>query len=505
MMSDGWESPDPAAVLALTDDGWSRLEDQYGRGSRPFRRCLEIARSGGARTAVIETRYIDLDYRSEYSAFYSRTFASAPDSAVRLHFFERQLDAAMVAELPEDCGYLGYIVVRPSHLGPVGRAMLVPPPGMREAVRAAVIDEVHLFGQQLKVRAVPFVQQDMQLGRCAHAAAWMCHYSAWRRREVRRRPMADFNLASDHTLGLGRPVPSSGLTVNQLMQLFMAFELPAAFYRVSDLPNTVLEVPWAPAPPDPPEGDPPPHPGTWDTRLIRICCQYLNSGFPVLVGTQDHAFVLCGYERGPHPETGHDQWIRFIRHDDQRGPYLWVENVLRDVDHEDVQDFWYTPWEVLLIPLPDKLWLAPEHAELAGGLMLQQFAHRARQEDNSAARYLELIESGDLALRTYATSSNRFKRGSKDRLPPEVGLEYRLARMPRYVWVVEAVDRQRRGAGDPPVIGEAVLDATSADHQPDSLALHLPGVAWIRQTDGTVRYPIRCAPDPYASGGWGPP
>lgn len=504
-MSDGWEHPDPAAVLALTtDDNWSWLQDRYGRGSRPFHRCLEVARSGGARTAVIETRYIDLDYRSEYSAFYSRAFASVPDSAVRLHFFKQELDASDTLKLPANPGYVGYIVVRPSRLGPVGRAMLAPPPGMQEAVRTTVTDEVHLFGQRLEISAVPFVQQDMQLGRCAHAAAWMCHYSAWRRGEVRRHPMADFNLASDHTLGLGRPVPSSGLTVNQLMQLFMAFELPAAFYRVSDLPHTVLDVPWAPPPSSPAEEDPAPHPGTWDTRLIRICCQYLNSGFPVLVGTHDHAFVLCGYIREPHPDTGHDRWITFIRHDDQRGPYLRVKNILNDVDSED-QGFSYTPWEVLLIPLPDKLWLAPEHAELAGGLMLQQFAERAQQENKAAAELLDLIQAGGLALRTYATSSNRFKSGARGRLPQDVAYEYRLSRMPRYVWVVEAIDRKRRRAGDAPVIGEAVLDATSPDHEPAPLALHLPGVAWIRRTDGAVRYPIRCAPDPYDSGGWGPP
>jgi len=40
---------------------------------------------------------------------------------------------------------------------------------------------------------------------------------------------------------------------------------------------------------------------------------------PVLVGTNNHAFILCGYRRTNHPQPG---WIEFIRHDDQAGPYL---------------------------------------------------------------------------------------------------------------------------------------------------------------------------------------
>jgi hypothetical protein len=40
---------------------------------------------------VVETRYVDLDYRSEYSGFFSRTFANHPDSAHRLHFFRDEI------------------------------------------------------------------------------------------------------------------------------------------------------------------------------------------------------------------------------------------------------------------------------------------------------------------------------------------------------------------------------------------------------------------------------
>ena len=55
-----------------------------------------------------------------------------------------------------------------------------------------------------------------------------------------------------------------------------------------------VETPVAPLPA---EGQRAPHPGAWDTRLFSIICRYLNSGFPVLVGTTNHAFTLVGWYR----------------------------------------------------------------------------------------------------------------------------------------------------------------------------------------------------------------
>ena len=125
----GWEDPDPAELVplgALSD--WSVLAGRFDNPNpRPFERCLEVARANGARTAVIETRYLDQDHRSEYSAFFSKTFAEIPDTTHRIHFFAKELDANDLWHLPADPDYLGYLVVRPSRLGRVGRTLLLPP------------------------------------------------------------------------------------------------------------------------------------------------------------------------------------------------------------------------------------------------------------------------------------------------------------------------------------------------------------------------------------------
>jgi hypothetical protein len=503
-----WNDPDPAEVHNPTTDAeWDLALSRYlgSLNDEPLRRCVEVARSLGAATMVIETRYLDIDYRSEFSAYYSRQFADVPDSAHRLHFFVKELEPQSLWQHASERDYLGYVVVRPASTGLVSRALLPPPPDLASAVRTSVTERVNFFGQQLHVHGVPFAQQDAQLGACAHAAAWMCHFTAHLRGDTARRTKADFSLKADASLHPSRALPSGGLTVTQLSELFRTFELPAMYYFVGDLPSP--QLPWQPtdpAPPTVPPGAPLPSAGSWDHRTIAVACRHLNSGNPVLVGTNNHAFILCGYRRTKGPQPG---WIEFIRHDDQAGPYLVVHDVLNDVDQRTGKS--YGPWRTMHVPVPDKLWLAPEAAERKGG----QFLLNASNQIASAATdplpftpLRDLINAQQLALRTYAIRSNHFKANLDARaIPATIQREYRLARLPRFIWVVEAVDRRQRREGAPCVVGEAVLDATSSDHAPQEIALHIHGVMWLQQTNGGIRFPITGDAEPYISGGVGDP
>lgn len=501
MQLTSWNDPDPAVVHHPTTDAeWDAALSRYlgSLNDAPLQRCVEVARSHGAATLVIETRYLDIDYRSEFSAYYSRQFADVPDSAHRLHFFGKHLEPQSLWQLDAEHDYIGYVVVRPAATGLVSRALLPPPPDLESAVRTSVTEYVNFFGQQLPVRGVPFAQQDAQLGACAQAAAWMCHFTAFLRGDTARRTKADFSLKADASLQPNRALPSGGLTVTQLSELFRTFEIPAMYYLVGDLPSP--QLPWQS--PDP--TGTPALAGTWDHRIVAVACRHLNSGNPILVGTHNHAFILCGYRRSDKPQPG---WIEFIRHDDQAGPYLVVHDVLNDVDQRTGKA--YGPWRTMHVPVPDKLWLAPEAAERKGG----QFLLNASGQIASAAGdplpfspLQDLINGKQLALRTYAIRSNDFKANLAARaISAAIQTEYRLARLPRFIWVVEAIDRQLRKAGKPCVLGEAVLDATSSDHVPQEIALHIHGVMWLQQTNGDIRFPITGDAQPYSSGGVGDP
>ena len=475
----GWEDPDPADVVPLlASQDWDDLRSRYEPNllRRPFERCLEIAQAGGAQSVVIETRYVDLDYRSEYSSFFSKTFAEIPDTTHRLHFFDTDLSTEDLADLSDrtQAGYLGYLIVRPSRLGRVGRTMLVPPPDLADAVQTAVSDRVNFFGHVLEVSGVPFVQQDTQFGRCAHAAAWMCHHTAHLRGDVPPRPMADFSLLADASVAEGRPLPSQGLTGLQLSNLMRELDLPPIVYRMGSLPGSGQE-PSLPAHSDKDD------PGTWDTRAIAVLCRFLNSSYPMLVGTHEHAFVIIGYRR---EESAGKHWIRFIRHDDQRGPYLLVDNVLADIDPATGDQ--HSPWQLLLAPVPNRLWLLPEAAERTGRALIQRYDALAGTDTLAG-----LDQVGRLTFRTVAMTSASYKQAAVQRgLDPQSARELRLARFSRLIWVVEAIDRQAREVGQPSVLGEVIFDSTSSDMAPGVLALRVPGALLVQQTDGTIRSPL---------------
>jgi hypothetical protein len=475
----GWEDPDPAEVVTLHDEGdWAELAERYEPNllPRPLERCLEVARLGGARTAVVEARYIDIDYRSEYSSFFSKTFGNVPDSVHRVHFFAAEVTEDVLPKLSSAMreAYLGYVIVRPSPLGRVGRTLLAPPPDADGSVHSAVEDFVNFFGQQLTVSGVPFAQQDTQFGRCAHVAAWVCHYTAVLRGDTARRPMADFSLLADANVAEGRPLPSQGLTGLQLSNLMREFGLPPVVYRMGSIPASGQE-------PDLPDHDEGEDPGKWDTRAIAVLCRFLNSGYPVLVCTHEHAFAIVGYRRENRVDG---QWIGFVRHDDQRGPYLPVEDILDDIDPA-TQDQ-HSPWQLLIAPVPDKLWLMPESAERVGRAYLMAYDQFER-----TGTFEELESAGQLTFRTVAMSSSSFKEVTEARgLDESSATGIRLARFSRLVWVVEAIDREARKAGAPCVLGEVVFDSTSSDSDPQALAVRVPGALVIRQSDGTVRSPL---------------
>lgn len=469
-----WEDPDPAEVLPLlTDSDWKALTGRYeNHRERPWRRCLEVARESGARCAVVETRYLDRDYRSEYSAFFSRTFEGVADSAHRVHFFGSALRSDQIWQLPKNRGYLGYVVVRPAPHARVGRTYLAPPPTMRPFVHCAVTAKVSFFGQELAVECVPFAQQDTQFGRCAHVAGWVCHNTAALRGDVSPREMADFSMFAASRVPDHRPLPSQGLTGLELSNLLRDFGLPPIVYQIGDLPTSGREPPV-------PDHAPDDAPGTWDTRVIAVVCRYLNSAFPVIIGTRHHAFTLIGYRRDS--TKSRFDWMSFIRHDDQRGPYLWVADVLNDID--EATSHAYGPWALVIAPVPDKLWLLPEAAERAGRAYLMAY-----DSEMAAPTFADLEAEGRLTLRTYATSANSFKSvASRRRLGADALREYRLARLPRMVWVVEAIDRRRRRRGEAAVVGEAVFDSTSNDVAPRALIVRVPGALLVAQTSGEVR------------------
>lgn len=432
---------DPARVIDLTQPGSLDYLTDYYADANPtvFREALGTAYRSGAKTAVIEFRYLDADYRDEHSRFYSTTFRRYPSAAHRIHLFSEPATAQL--EDPDgpvrfsDLGYLGYIVARPVPGGPVGRVMLAPPSDVAAAITCLSTDTVNLFGEYLQVTGSPFIAQDAQLSRCAHAALWVVarhHHLAWGAPKLLPSNIVD---AVPMETGPGRTLPSPGLTLAQMSAASSRMGLPPLVYAVDALPI--------------------------GETVQRIVCRYLNSGLPVIVAGNGHAFVLIGYRRVNEGED--DERLEFIRQDDEAGPYQLVEDFVFDD---------YAPWRYLVVPLPPKLYVAGEEAEVLGAAWLRQIFDREGHP-----------LSDRVSFRTTAMLSNDYKSGLGARgLPANPSAVLRRASMSKWIWVVEAVDRDRRHAGEPCVLGEAVIDST--DHARDKSPL-----AWRTPYSVTVTPP----------------
>lgn len=467
-------------VLHLkSDTEWQAFAELYAPDAEPLAQVLKVARDGGCRTVVVEHRYIDLDFRSEHAAYWSLRFEVPSPFTRRLHFFAAEFDDEAIHALPADAGYLGYSVLKPMKVGRVGRTVLKPPPALADATLTQITERVSLYGNDLEVIGVPFLEQDGEYLRCAHAAAWICHYVAVGRDLVGRRSTATMVGLTPDVLSDSRPLPSQGLNLNQLQAVFGATGQPALLYGFSSLPNVIGVEKKSPMTDD--EGRPLPN-GHWDTRCISIICRYLNSGFPVLVAGDGHAWVLVGWKR--EPDSGH---VTFIGCDDQKGPY---EEIPYPWTH------YRCPWHSIMVPLPPKVFLTGEAAENAAFIVL----HGVWASDAGDAALADRLMGGEIQLRTRVKNIRAFKREIASQTSSDDVLRaIRLARLPNFVWVVEAHDRDRCHSDESCVVATVLYDATSSDTDPRLCAIATPGAVAVFPPDGGATEVIRASKDPWRS------
>jgi hypothetical protein len=308
----------------------------------------------------------------------------------------------------------------------------------------------------------------------------MCHYHAHLRGLVGRVLTARLVEMSPQVLHHERALPSPGLTLNQLQAVLASTGQPALFYGLSSMPR--VEGVENPTPELDADGEEKP-PGLWDTRLFSVVCRYLNAGFPVLVATLNHAFVIVGWFRD-------GTRIRFIACDDQWGPYETISSPFTDRR---------APWHSFMIPLPPKVYLSGEMAESTGHFLIRAWGQAAGVPPGWSALAAALT-AGDLSLRTFLRSNVEYKAAvaAQDR-GTDAKRALRLARLPHFVWVVEAHDRAARNSGRPSVWAEFVFDSTSSDHDPRLDAFTLPGVTSTLPPEGGRRVVASTLASPWRS------
>ena len=215
-------------------------------------------------------------------------------------------------------------------MSPVGRTMLTAPPELSDGVRCEGDQEVNLFGWPLRVRAMPFISQDTQYLRCAHAALWMVLAHAHLVHRLPHHLPAEVHDAALGGVIIGRQLPSDGLSGEQMLGALTSLGLsPSILNLPSDAEADQL---------------------AGDLSLYGVLCRYINSAMPPIVTSNVHAWVVTAYRRRSSENHGP---IQLWRHDDVRGPYLPVN------DPWDEPESAHQPWSVAYLPSSQKCILMP--------------------------------------------------------------------------------------------------------------------------------------------------
>jgi hypothetical protein len=480
---DTWSPDDePGEVVDVsTAMGWEYVHSTYASKSddAPLRRIIEIAKAHGVESVIVERRYIDADWRDEHTNFYGSTFRRYPSVCHRLHFFSAPI-ALDFGNLEDHADkYRGFSVMRPLPDTPVGRTMIAPPPELAGATVVGATEHVNLFGVDLTVTAMPFISQDAQYLRCAHASIWMVLRHASLKYGLPKRLPSDVREAAVGGNVVGRQMPSDGLSLAQMLNALDRLGLPAG--RLDPAKDAGPDV-------RPPAGS---------LTLYGVLCRYVNSDLPPIVVSTCHAWVVVGWDRN---SSGGHKRLTLWRHDDARGPYIRVDDPWNepDVAHKE--------WKFILTPLMPRMNVDAERAEATGAAWLTgAIGSWSSDEDGNPGRAAEALGAGELAFHTYAVASNEYKTRLRKRgVDPALVQLYRTTHLPKYIWVVEAHDRTARDASKPCVLGEVIIDSTHASPDPHpmpgALCVHVEGTAISVAPDhGTVRQVDITNADPYLS------
>jgi hypothetical protein len=500
---------------------------------------------------VVEKAYFDMDFRSEFSATHETSFTAKSLNVVRIHFFsgKRPPKRIYMRDYVEQSqsSYLGYVIRRPQSSASIGRS-LIPPRrrvgylrcGMQERVRTAVSEEVSLFGVPLRAVGVPFMEQDGHLLRCSHVTTWTAHYTAVLRGLVSRRSSASFAVTEHAVQAYGRSYPSVGVSDLQHSQMLRRADLPPDFADGGFLKGAVSadsienDLRWYRRPTllagltGNPETDAPAY---LAESLTTYVCRYLNSGMPSILNTDQHSVMIVGYLRRRdvdlakfeelHGPINNADVVGFVVQNDQVGPFevvpvaALVDAIIKRLPF------------CILVPLPIGLWLDGSVAEDSGARVLNSVILERRKKLTSGrhryvtargAKALEKIASqldgsrkSDLTLRSYADSGADFKREFGERVRDPVASRIMgHAALPKYVWVVELIDRQRRTEDRPPVLATVVLDGSAVSapgwSPPTPLVAHIPGETTLIGPDvfDDRRWFASASWAPYRSGRWNP-
>lgn len=426
----------------------------------------------GCTTILIENNYTDRDYKAEYSAFYSKRFFLPPARCVRLHFFTTKPSKYGQITTPNDLdpligkdSYLGFCVVRPTEFFRIGRTVIrfAPPATTEEEKNEYYLTcrgwyTTHLLGREFKILGMPFIQQDTQVGACAHAALWMVGRYMHVLGHCGELSVQQINHFAKSRQPRGRHYPAQdGLASGQMLDALHEMGLFAVHYN--DFNTKKFN-------------------GLYGSRwefIGALIYFYVESGFPVIIVFRDHVIVAIGHTLtiGKLHKKTIARIPSFIIHDDVIAPY--GEFFLQPNDASSP----YRPDKIeeLIAVLPGSVHLQGEYAESLAHVIIQQFTDD-KNPITKACKAEGLPNPFNIPdsyrIRTYLLKSVDFltelqSEIKAQKIPMDAGNLILLMEFPMYIWVSEVFASS--GENRDTCVGKLLFDSTGAPWDKNVIAI----------------------------------
>ena len=426
-----WITLNSSADLAQLEN---HISSEYDPSS--VAKKLASGISNAVKAILIERNYIDKDYRSTYYHFYAKKGQRYRPDCVRLHFFDgtvtfddKALRLASSVDNRLTDHYYGYMVLRPTGIGTIGRTV-VSPDIRRGASRFIIFakHKVHILGYILEVEGFPSMDQHIDISVCAHAACWsiLRHYSE-RYSNYREFLTHDITLMA-HDFDPGGLIPSKGLEVSHAEHVFQE----AGTFPIHVARDTNKAA---------------------DPSFYRQLSAYVESGFPLFAAMHKygHAVAVVGYEwRAPAKAAvpamryAWDEVQTLAVVDDNHLPYLSIP--VRGGTPYSAEDI-----DAFIVALPEKVFYPADAVDrLAPTLFRLGALVGLPPKDETIIRYF--ITTG-AALR-------RFVRERESEFDPNLLATIMKLPFAQFLWIVEFSTEDQWAVGQ--VAARAIIDATAS-------------------------------------------
>jgi len=348
-----------------TPDLWKEFEG-ISNSWGTIQNYVEKYPKDGELFIVKEDNYIDKDYLIDFTNFYARCFDEIDKKVTRIHFFKSEESKlkALFSSLGKDEDfdtitkqinkeYLGFIIKKPmfkgaigSFNGAIGRTVLRRYPKEADVNNVRILNvykqnKINLFGIPLKLKSLPFQEQDRAVSACATISIWTALQALEERFNISV-PLAPSEITAKAfepgSLIESTKFPNEGLNIHQMTGVFSRLGYEIVPYKLDKAQHDFF------------------------SNLITA---YIDFGIPIIAildlttangAHAGHSVVISGYKYNHRK----NKIVELYIHDDNIGPYSSV--IFKKDNIFQWENEWVLQWgykkvnvEELLIPLYHKI------------------------------------------------------------------------------------------------------------------------------------------------------